>query len=107
MYSTSKITSFSFLVLFVLLVSCSNDKKKSSTTSKLEIKDDFNLLSDETKNYLRNSIKFPDDILVLVRTVERIELSKLGSYASSHMEKEDWWKEVNPKGVYKRWIKTR
>jgi hypothetical protein len=104
MYSAIKTTTFSLIVLVLLLVSCSNEKKESPTHSKLEIKDDFHLLSTETKEYL-NNIKFPDNILVLIRTVDEIELSQIGSYASSKMEEEDWWKEVNPQGLYQRWIK--
>ena len=105
MFTTIKFSPILFVVLIALLASCSKDKEDLSIPSEVKIVDEFNLISDKTKNYLMNEVTFPDDILVLVRTIDTIEPSIIGSYASSQMEKEEWWREVNPKGLYSRWIK--
>lgn len=105
MFSVPKYTILLLSVLLLLFVGCSRQAFNQNPSISPKIIDNINLLSPEVKRYIEDRYKFPDGILVLVKTIDKLDHAKIGSYATDAMQKEAYWEQVRPKGFFARWIK--
>jgi hypothetical protein len=105
MFSVSKNTILLLSVVLLFFVGCSKQVSNQNTSISPKIIDNINLLSPKVKKYIEEMCKFPDGIFVLVRTMDKLDRAKIGSYATDTMEEEAYWEQVRPRGFFARWIK--
>jgi hypothetical protein len=105
MYSVPKNTILLLSAISFFIVGCSRRTVNQSRSISPKVIDNINLLSPKVKKEIEERCKFPDGIFVLVRTVGELDLAKIGSYATEAMQKEPFWEQVRPKGLFSRWIK--
>lgn len=105
MFSFSKNTIFQLSVVLLFFIGCSKQDVNPNQSIPPKVIENIKLLSPKVKKHIEEKSTFPDGIFVLIRTIDKINLAKIGSYSTETMQKEVYWEQVRPRGFFSRWIK--